>query len=248
MHPFSAFAEEIAAERRLLKVLRLQAKALELRLWLRKYSPDQPRVPAGNPDGGQWTSGSGGGFSDLGTFGLDDGIDGLFGGDGTGQPGDGGGSNDPELPIDRPPRVAERVGLLKQLAEVVIKSPLRWLAILDQSPWVKLSRYSIEPYNDPPKELGELISDVNSPRFGYQVHHIVEQSAARRDGFPEHVINSRENLVLVPTMKHWEITSWFMTSNDDYGGDSPRNYLQGRSWDVRKEVGLQALRRAKVLK
>jgi hypothetical protein len=23
---------------------------------LRKYSPDQPRVPAGNPDGGQWTS------------------------------------------------------------------------------------------------------------------------------------------------------------------------------------------------
>ena len=31
----------------------------------RRYAPDQPRVPAGNPDGGQWTSGggfSGGGF------------------------------------------------------------------------------------------------------------------------------------------------------------------------------------------
>jgi hypothetical protein len=27
----------------------------------RKYSPDQPRVPAGNPYGGQWTSGGGGG-------------------------------------------------------------------------------------------------------------------------------------------------------------------------------------------
>jgi hypothetical protein len=26
----------------------------------RKYSPDQPRVPAGNPDGGQWTDGGGG--------------------------------------------------------------------------------------------------------------------------------------------------------------------------------------------
>lgn len=25
-----------------------------------KYNPDQPRVPAGNPDGGQWTSGGGG--------------------------------------------------------------------------------------------------------------------------------------------------------------------------------------------
>jgi hypothetical protein len=29
----------------------------ELRSELKKYSPDQPRVPAGNPDGGQWTNG-----------------------------------------------------------------------------------------------------------------------------------------------------------------------------------------------
>jgi hypothetical protein len=35
------------------------AKA-ELREALKKYSPDQPRVPAGNPDGGQWTTGDGG--------------------------------------------------------------------------------------------------------------------------------------------------------------------------------------------
>jgi len=32
------------------------AKA-ELRAALKKYSPDQPRVPAGNPDGGRWTTG-----------------------------------------------------------------------------------------------------------------------------------------------------------------------------------------------
>src|SRR5207302_9880208 len=31
---------------------------LEYELWRfdQKYSPSQPRVPAGNPDGGQWTS------------------------------------------------------------------------------------------------------------------------------------------------------------------------------------------------
>src|ERR1700731_1978788 len=34
------------------------AKA-ELRAALKKYSADQPRVPAGNPDGGQWTTGEG---------------------------------------------------------------------------------------------------------------------------------------------------------------------------------------------
>jgi len=34
--------------------LKLLTRALE-----RRYSPDQPRVAAGNPDGGQWTSGGG---------------------------------------------------------------------------------------------------------------------------------------------------------------------------------------------
>jgi hypothetical protein len=32
----------------------------------RKYSPDQPRVAAGNPDGGQWTDGSAGGGDAVG--------------------------------------------------------------------------------------------------------------------------------------------------------------------------------------
>src|SRR4051794_41128117 len=33
---------------------------LERELWCfeQKYSPSQPRVPAGDPDGGQWTSGA----------------------------------------------------------------------------------------------------------------------------------------------------------------------------------------------
>lgn len=33
---------------------------------LQKYSPDQPRVPGGNPDGGQWTSEGGEGTSNDG--------------------------------------------------------------------------------------------------------------------------------------------------------------------------------------
>ncbi len=36
-------------------------RAARLALWLR-FDPDQPRVPAGSPDGGQWTSGGGGGL------------------------------------------------------------------------------------------------------------------------------------------------------------------------------------------
>jgi len=55
---------EIEAERQQLRC-KLASLRLELELWKfaskwRKYSPDQPRVPAGKPDGGQWTSTGGG--------------------------------------------------------------------------------------------------------------------------------------------------------------------------------------------
>jgi hypothetical protein len=37
----------------------------------RKYSPDQPRVPSGNPDGGQWTDGAATGGISSGRLGRD---------------------------------------------------------------------------------------------------------------------------------------------------------------------------------
>lgn len=34
--------------------------------WVKaNFSPDQPRVPGGNPDGGQWTSEGGGAGSEI---------------------------------------------------------------------------------------------------------------------------------------------------------------------------------------
>ncbi len=60
--PRQAEAAQEEFERELLE-LRLEVKKLKLdhELWLleEKYSPNQPRVPAGNPEGGQWTSGGG---------------------------------------------------------------------------------------------------------------------------------------------------------------------------------------------
>jgi hypothetical protein len=51
-----AFGREVLALRHDFTKLKLE---YELRRFQRKYSPSQPRVPAGNPDGGQWTSGNG---------------------------------------------------------------------------------------------------------------------------------------------------------------------------------------------
>ncbi len=60
----AAFAAEIAASRRFLAALRAEVDELKAALARRrleeaKYSPSQPRVPAGNPRGGQWTDRSG---------------------------------------------------------------------------------------------------------------------------------------------------------------------------------------------
>jgi hypothetical protein len=61
----AAFEAEIEAGYQLLAVLReevaeLRAELKRRRLEEAKYSPSQPRVPAGNPRGGQWTDRSGG--------------------------------------------------------------------------------------------------------------------------------------------------------------------------------------------
>jgi hypothetical protein len=61
----AAFEAEVAAGYRLLAVLReevasFRAELKRRRLEEAKYSPSQPRVPAGNPRGGQWTDRSGG--------------------------------------------------------------------------------------------------------------------------------------------------------------------------------------------
>ncbi|MHB8272432.1 hypothetical protein [Bradyrhizobium sp.] len=61
----AAFDAWIENERRWIAAIReemdeLKAARARQRLEEAKYSPDQPRVPAGNPRGGQWTDRSGG--------------------------------------------------------------------------------------------------------------------------------------------------------------------------------------------
>ena len=58
----AAFAAEVKAlqaqQDRLCEMMAEINYEFAWRKFLRKYSPSQPRVPAGNPDGGQWTSGA----------------------------------------------------------------------------------------------------------------------------------------------------------------------------------------------
>lgn len=108
-------------------------------------------------------------------------------------------------------------------------------------------------YLDGPKSLSELQAAVDDPQPGYQIHHIVEgqygstnaQSNARRFG---NRIEGPENLVRIPKWKHVEISAWYATRSEEYGGLTPRAYLRGKSWQQQYDLGIAKLRDFGVLK
>ena len=193
------------------------------------FDPNQPRVPAGNPDGGRWTDGGGG--TQVA-------------------------QNDPsdrptDIPEERPTSAKLRNAAIKVVARhvsslLLLNEELRGsvghvLNVLELASWVHEFVPYIAAYADPPKTLEELQNAVSIPAIGYDIHHIVEQTPAEQDGFPRNQIDLRENVVRIPTLKHWQITGWFMKGNEDFDGLSPRNYLRGKDWETRMQMGLKAL-------
>lgn len=123
------------------------------------------------------------------------------------------------------------------------------LIIAHTAKW--LSDYAndrIVAYLEPPRTLKELQLAANVPKPGYDIHHVVEQTPARQDGFLESEINGPENRVRIPTYRHWEITAWYATKNEELGNLSPREFLRGKSWEARVKMGKMALKLHGVLK
>ncbi len=161
------------------------------------------------------------------------------------QPNDG---DPPEVPKERPPKSTDRTAALKAIARRLLQTGETLLNIARVGAWFQTYSPTIESYNDPPKSLEELQQAASTPAPGYDIHHIVERTSAEEDGFPREVINDPDNLVRIPRMKHWEINAWYQKANPDYGWETPRKYLSGRNWEVKRTVGLYALRRFGVLK
>jgi len=188
--------------------------------------PKHPGWPAGTPDG------KGGKFRPKGDTGagIDQSRD-TLNSDGIDRPSL---TTPPEIP-DEEPSAAKAVN-------TILKAAAYWLAAaavagepagdfilaLEAVEWLQQFRPWIDAYLDPPKTLEELQSDL-SHLDGYDIHHIVEQTPARKDGFPDSLIDSPYNLVRIPTLTHWLISAWFSTKNDDYGKLSPRDYLREKT-------------------
>lgn len=208
-----------------------QAKRLRSLAVKAGFRPNQPRVPEGNPDGGQW---------------IDEGSPAnqaaplWLAGDHPELP--------PEIPEREPPTMRERNGWGVRLAKyIVATSPPIVLPVLAQ--WLAAyAGHRIRAYLEPPRTLQELQDAALDPRPGFDIHHIVEQTSARNDGFSEAKIEAQENKVAVPTYRHWEITGWYAKKNREFGNLSPREFLRGQPWEARRAVGLEALRIHGVLK
>jgi hypothetical protein len=216
--------DQIAHLRWLMAGNRMMLALYRLEAVLRKanFNPNQPRVPAGNSDGGQWT---GSGSSD---------------------------DSPPHIPARAPSSGTARNKIIKTTVRFLVRAALidtpgvgEVMLAIDAAEWA--APY-VRSYFDNPKSLEELQQAASSPKTGYEIHHIAEQDAAEKDGFPRSLIDSSENVVRIPTLKHWEITGWFMTPNEDFGGTSPRAYLRGKTWAERVRVGQDALVKFGVLK
>ncbi len=189
------------------------------------FNPDQPRVPRGQPEGGQWVDANGDPVASRRVR--------LAGEIPTGDP--------PEIPKERPPTSRARSVALKTVARLL--GPMAATAeIAKLGAWLTTYSAEISSYSDSPKSLEELQRAVSEPASGYEIHHVVEQTQAERDGFTREAIDSPDNLVRIPTLKHQEINGWYQRRNPDFGWETPREYLSGRNWDVKRAVGLDALR------
>jgi hypothetical protein len=125
------------------------------------------------------------------------------------------------------------------------------VTILEGASWLREQQAEIETQLDPPKSLQELHDAVRVDRPGTQIHHIVEQGPAEKDGFPRSQIDAPDNLVRIPKQKHQQISDWYSTKNVEdarFDGQSPRDWLRNRSWAERREFGPKVLEDFGVLK
>ena len=240
---------------------------LERKAWERKFDPNQPRVPRGHPDGGQWTDGPGstGAQENPGEELLTEAEQEELGhlaeqarrilAD-TDHPAAllvlAGGPKLPKLPKNKSGALTYMAAFFKDIATYAVRhGPAAktavewWIATRELLP-------EIVTFVIPPKPWEEIIADSNYHEFErmedfeaaygdaglfHDWHHIVE----RNSGFSERELHNTENVVRIPRGRHWLVTSFMTRGQRSLGGISWRQWLIGKPIEEHRLVGLMAL-------
>jgi hypothetical protein len=144
------------------------------------FNPGEPRVPAGQPGGGEWTTGS---SNTAGAIGISDreAHSSAGAGDSQGPPI----QYTIKIPQDAPATARERNSVLRQAATwlrmaaavgaALAPEATAFRLLLETTAWIAEYLPWIWSYLDGPEALDELRNAVNDPEPGYEIHHIVEK-------------------------------------------------------------------------
>jgi hypothetical protein len=153
------------------------------------FNPDEPRVSAGNPDGGRWTREGGSGPANASRVVVSDATP-----DNTWIPGARYAANDPPNGGDRrkPPEIPQEKPTTPKAVNTFLKAAAYFIAgaflagepvgdfilALEAADWASQYLPLVYSYLDAPKTLEELQEAAQNPQAGYNIHHIVEQTPA----------------------------------------------------------------------
>ena len=158
----------------------------------------------------------------------------------------------PKVPKAKPGKSSQRTAIYRAITGFARRYPTIAadivVGIINNIEWLEAIEDMLHADLDPPKTLQELQAGVGERRPGYDVHHIIEQTAAERWGLTRSQIDDPSNHVSIPRLKHYQITGWYGERNTNFGGLSPREYLNDKEPSEQRRIGLDALILFKVLK
>lgn len=146
----------------------IQAKRLKLLAAKAGFRPNQPRMPAGHPDGGQWV--------DEGLPAPDQAPRLWLAGDRPELP--------PDVPEREPPTIRERNAWSVRVGKYLATTSQTFAASVFGNWLIRHAEHRIRAYLTPARTLQELQDMAFDRPAGFDIHHIVEQTPARTMDFP----------------------------------------------------------------
>ena len=233
-----------APARAVFEALRLNARYIDTLEKL--YNPAQPRVPAGHPDGGEWTRGDWAAAANANApshQALSDATP-----DNPWKPGAQYAANEPPRgmghnpPLEDPPEIPEIGPAFNTRAFwSFVKVATQWLVRAGWRPVLPIAiRMELEATIG--GRIGLFLATLEAAYWTYRAYpyihsyfnppktledlrqsigpgydkHHIVEQWSRKDGIPEGWIKSPDNIVPIPKLKHWEINRWLDSKSEEY--------------------------------